>query len=221
MYIAALKHIYFGFYVDAITKHKLSSREGASNVHLLFSESVKYFLSRINPDDSKLIEADRIEIAKKLAIASIVFNDLRKDKSGTVEINAKNLQETIQGFEKVGGAYLVYTVCRAKGILRKIVQELPSLDEVTDLALSTGEVSLLLKLQQIPQLVASAAQLNDPSVLFRHLFDLCNEYNSYYSAFEVISDHKVNKQRLLITAGVRQGLESALNMCHIYCPDRM
>ena len=62
-------HIYFGFYVDAHTHKKLSSRESATGVAELFEVAQSYFRSRVS---DRLVEVDEDpdDVARQLTIAS-------------------------------------------------------------------------------------------------------------------------------------------------------
>ena len=111
-------HIYFGFYVDAHTHKKLSSRESATGVAELFEAAQSYFRSRVS---DRLVEGDEDpdSVARQLTIASIVFNDLKQDTRSSVEMDMKNPTAMVEVFDKSGGAYVIYTACRAGSIVRK------------------------------------------------------------------------------------------------------
>ncbi len=216
----ALEHLFFGFYVDAKTGKKLSSREGASNVYLLLQSATEHF-ARKYQDDPAWTKADVDETAKQLAVGSVVFNDLKKDMKGAVEISSDDLSVTMTAFEKSGGAYVVYAACRARSILRKFQGELEKPEALPDVELTAEEVDLILKLQQIPEKIVDAADQGNPSVLVRHLLDTATVYNSYYTHSPVLKDGDVRMHRLLITAAVCRALENALRICHIECPQKI
>jgi len=212
------QHLYFGFYVDAATRKKLSSRDSVANVMHLLSESVINFRSRISDRvDRSPPELDRA--ARELAIGSLVFNDLKQDIKGTVEIDASDIQATIAGFEKSGGAYVVYAACRARSILRRHGQKPTPADQIVEFELDKQEIELLLAIQQIPEKVAAAATQTNPSILVRHLLEVGKIYNSYYMVAPVIVDGVANPARLLITQAVQHSLITGLALCHIECPE--
>jgi len=212
------QHLYFGFYVDAATRKKLSSRDSVANVMHLLSESVINFRSRLSDRvDRSPPELDRA--ARELAIGSLVFNDLKQDIKGTVEIDASDIQATIAGFEKSGGAYVVYAACRARSILRRHGQKPTPADQIVEFELDNQEIELLLAIQQIPEKVAAAATQTNPSILVRHLLEVGKIYNSYYMVAPVIVDGVANPARLLITQAVQHSLITGLALCHIECPE--
>lgn len=215
-----LSHIYFGFYVDAATKRKLSSREGAANVHALLAMSRQHFIEKYS-DTAEFPEGERQTTSAQLAVGSLVFNDLKKDMHGSVDINAQDLGQTISEFEKSGGAYVVYTACRAQGILRKSGGNAPSIEQVRHEQLADPEVALISLVQRLPEKVADASRSNDPSVLVRHLLDLSAEFNTYYAKYPVIKDGTINEHRLVVCAAVAQALRNGLRICHVECPERI
>jgi arginyl-tRNA synthetase len=55
-------------------------------------------------------------------------------------------------------------------------------------------------------------------VLVRHMLDISNIYNSYYSRAYVISDDSVNSLRYQLARATANALTSALAICHIEVP---
>src|SRR6185369_7463932 len=132
------QHIYFGFYVDAQTGRKLSSRNSVANVNHLLAESVKHFRAK-SAERGDLTSEELDVTAQQLAIGSLVFNDLKQDIKGPVDVDTAAIEATIAGFEKSGGAYVVYTACRARSILRKFGGTLPRAETITPPAIGAQE----------------------------------------------------------------------------------
>lgn len=216
--IPELLHLYFGFYVDQATGKKLSSRDSVSNVMALLDLAKKYFFSRLSERDSS-DEAERAKAAQELTVGSLVFNDLKQDIKGSVEIDVSSLENTVQGFERSGGAYSVYTACRARSILRRHGAAPKKVDEIPEFELSDQEVKLLLMLQHVPMRLAEAARRANPTYLLRHLLDIAMEYNSYYTVAPVLDENGANEARVLITKAVQLVLTNGLAICHIDTPE--
>lgn len=213
-----LQHLYFGFYVDARTGKKLSSRDTVANVNDLLTKSIGYFRSRLSSRvDRAAAEVDKS--ASELAVGSLVFNDLAQDIKGSVAIDTENVNATIERFERSGGAYVVYSACRARGILRKYGATPPRAKDFRDSIIDDQEAALLLKLQDLPEKTINSAEQSNPSTLVRHLLDTATIYNSYYSRAEVITNGVANPSRLLITQATQQALINGLKLCHIECPE--
>lgn len=211
------QHLYFGFYVNAKTGKKLSSRDTVANVNHLLAASYEHFRARLS-ERAEQTEDEFDRAAHELAVGSLVFNDLKQDMKTAVEIDASELKATIAAFEKSGGAYMVYSACRARSILRKHGREPLPAEQIDDFEIDDQEAVLLLKLQQIPEKIVAAADQSNPAVLVRHLLDTAAIYNSYYMRAPVISGGVANPARLLITQAVQQALVSGLRLCHVECP---
>lgn len=215
-----LQHIYFGFYVDARTGRKLSSRDTVANVNQLLAASIKHFRQK-SAERGVLTQQELDTTAQQLAVGSLVFNDLKQDVKGPVEIDTTALDSTIADFEKSGGAYVVYTACRSRSILRKHGAEPACAETIPDVSVDSQEASLLLKIQQIPERLARAAEESNPTLLIRLLLEISAIYNSYYTRAQVISNGVADPVRLLFTKAVAQSLANALKVCHIECPEKI
>jgi arginyl-tRNA synthetase len=213
-------HVYFGFYVDARTGRKLSSRDTVANVNHLLSASVGHFRG-ISAGRGDLTPEELDTTARQLAVGSVVFNDLKQDVKGSTPIDTTALDMTIADFEKSGGAYVVYSACRARSILRKYGAEPPRAEGIKDAAIDGQEATLLLKIQQIPERVRDAAEQSNPTLLVRHLLDLANLYNSYYMRVQVITNGVADPARLVITRAVEQSLTNGLRVCQVECPAKI
>ncbi|WP_030621089.1 arginine--tRNA ligase domain-containing protein [Streptomyces sclerotialus] len=215
-----LKHTYFGFYVDAETGKKLSSRDSVAGVNELLSESVKHYRAK-TAGSGGMTDEEVDQAAHQLAVGSVVFNDLKSDMKGTVNIVKGDLAPTIAAFEKSGGAYVVYSACRARSILRKYNRPLPQAADIASFDVSDQEALLLLRLLEFPEKVARAADEDNPSILVRHLLDIAGIYNSYYASAPVLEGDRANEFRLLITKSVQSVLVNGLSLCHVECPPKI
>ncbi len=216
------KHISHGFYVDAETGRKLSSREGAQNIISLIEESIKYFRSKYDKKEDFSNE-EKNDNAKKLAIGSIAFNDIKQDKRFPIKFYG-SIEKNIKNFEESGGAYIMYSIARAKSILKKSDKKIEEINvEELDLsALELIEVGLLKKVASLPEIVLKAGETDNPAIVAEFLLNLANEYNSYYENHEVLLSGKLEyPHRLLITYAVAVALENGLNLCHADVPERI
>ncbi len=210
-------HVYFGFYVDATTGRKLSSRDSVSNVMALLGSAFEYFRTTLS-DRIQGGETEVVAAAQALAVGSLVFNDLKKDLRSAVEIDSTDVSRTVAEFERSGGAYVIYAAVRARSILRRVSDRSLIIEEADDYELDDQEALLALRLLTLPDRIVDAARQSNPSLLIRHLLDISNIYNSYYSRAAVISGETVNGVRLLMTKATEIALTSGLAICHIEVP---
>ncbi len=224
-----LKHISHGFYVDAESGQKLSSREGAQNIIHLIEESIKYFREKYNErakldKDPIILTDDEKDIsAKRLAVGSIAFNDIKQDKKFPISFH-KDLLNNIKNFEESGGAYIMYSIARANSIIRKSDKKLSDI-AITSLNLSKIEVieiELLKKVADLPRVILRSSETDNPAYLAEYLLRLANDYNSYYENYDVLSSGKLEyPHRLFITHVVATALSNGMKICHAEAPDRI
>ena len=212
-----LTHVYHGFYVDSAGK-KLSSRDGASDIVSLIEYAIAYFRAKYD-NNNDFTDAEKDFAARALAVGSIIYNDIKKDKKSSVTIG-KDFEATIKGFEESGGAYIVYTSCRAKSILRKYGQSVPSIVSFGVTTLDPREVAIIKKLHEYPTTVVAAADAYSPTIVAEYLFKLAQMYNSYYAVAPVLGSEET-LYRLALTQAVAQVLDNGLRLCHITPLDRI
>lgn len=218
-----LIHLAHGFYIDAETGKKLSSREGVQGVENLIEESIKHFRMKYDSrqsDEYRLSDKEKDANARKLAIGSITFNDIKQDKRLPLSLHAE-IGESIKGFEESGGAYIMYSLARAQSIIRKsgahpgemIVGEEDFKDMTED------EIVISKKIGEMPQVILRSAAEDNPATLASYLLNLANDYNGYYERSKVLEDGRVlYPHRLLITAAVAEVLANGLKICHAEAP---
>lgn len=214
-------HIPFGFYVDAETKKKLSSREGASNVHNLLDAAEAHFRGRYHEkQEFPKEEVDRT--VRLLSVGSIAYHDVRKEPRFAVEM-ARDPLKAIEGFEASGGAYLMYTSARARSIRKKYGAPLPTLEGATPKELEPVEVDLIKRIAEFPRVIVRSAEQDNPAVLAGFVSTLAEVYNSYYERYPVLGKNKelLYPHRLLITRAVEITLDNGLKLLHAEGPERI
>lgn len=213
-------HIYHGFYVNEQNK-KLSSRDGASNVLALIDASIAYFKAKyLAKDDHGFSEEEITHASKALGIGSITFNDLKKDKKSNVTF-LSNTQALLAQFEESGGAYVVYSSCRAKSIVRKAGGNVPTLDPNQTYETEAEEIALIKKLVEYPYVALRAAESYNPTTITEYLLSLAQSYNTYYAKYPVITNDTPLPHRLVLTASVAQVLDNGLRLLGIMPLDRI
>lgn len=210
----AMTHAAHGFYVDSVTGKKFSSREGAESVVNLIRESVKYFRDKYK---------ERIDdlAAHKLAVGSITFNDIKQDKRFPIALD-RDLIKNIKNFEESGGAYIMYSLARARSIIRKSdispEEAVVGLEDFKDM--TEDEISISKMIGNFPRVIVRAAKEDNPAALASFLLSLANGYNGYYERSKVLEDGKLlYPHRLLITAAVVAVLSNGLKICHAEAPE--
>lgn len=210
-------HIAHGFYVDATTKKKLSSRAWASNVHHLIDATIAYFKDKY-AENTDFTAEEIAHNARTLGIASIIINDLSKNRMDPVLVDP-DLTKTIQGFEQSGGAYLIYTVCRAKSLLRKATVSFDQkFSELRHTERTTQQISLLQQLSELPHILEKAVTQHEPSLLVNYAYQLTQSFNTMYGATDRMIDDAC---ALKLTTCYIQVMSNVLRICNIEPLERM
>lgn len=215
-------HAATGLYVDRVSGKKLSSRAGAESVFTLLDAAREFFEKKYAAREyavGRELRADEIrENAEKLARGSIIFNDLRKDRTLAVEFDSdKNAM--LKSFEDSGGAYLMYALARARGILRAYGGEVPSESSFGNISLVPVEVALIKKILQFPDIILKAERGDNPGFVGNYLFELARDYQSYYAGYPVLEKGSLkHPHRLVITDAARITLENGFRLLGIEAP---
>ncbi len=209
-----MTHVAHGFYVDSGTGKKLSSREGAESVENLILQSIKYFREKYD-----MSETD----ARLLAVGSITFNDIKQSGRFPLALD-RDFSKQLKSFEESGGAYVMYSLARARSIMRKSgatpTEQVVGEEDFKDL--TPDEISIIKHVANFPRLILRAATEDNPVTLASFLLVLANEYNGYYENHRVLENGKLlYSHRLLITAAVAQVLSNGLKICHAPAPKIM
>ncbi|HEU5005059.1 MAG TPA: arginine--tRNA ligase [Candidatus Saccharimonadales bacterium] len=113
------------------------------------------------------------------------------------------------------GPYLQYAHARAKSILSKAdKQPAKSLD------LDVPERSLLRKIGEYQEVVAKATEELMPHHVCTYLYELAQEFNSFYEKSRIIDDPR-EEVRLKLVELYSQTLKGGLNLLGIEAPERM
>ena len=216
-YAPRLLHIGFGL-VFLEGGVKLSSRKG--NVLLLedvLDDAEQIALEQIkdrgySPEDAK-------KIAFAVGVGAVKFAILRVSAEKNINFS---MQKAVS-FEGDTGAYLQYTVVRAKNILKKAGYSASSSAKLPATVLSKDERELAKFIAQYPQAVRSAAVSMAPHQICDYALKVAAAFSTFYSSSPVLEAESEEKKqlRLALVAATVSTLESALALLGINVPDKM
>lgn len=212
-----LKHIYHWFYVDE-NKKKLSSRDWASNVIKLIKESISYFESKYG-GSTDFTKNEVKDIAKKIAIWSIIFNDIKQDKKNPVSIPS-DIKKACVSFEESWWAYVMYSIARANSVIKK-ARDISFVKNIKEIKLEKQEKIIINEIMRFPLVISSVLDFDNQATLVEYVLNLCRIYNSYYNSYRVIEQNKVFFHRLLITKAFLIVTKNVMSICNIEVPERM
>jgi arginyl-tRNA synthetase len=198
-------------------KHgKMSTREGkVILLEDLLKESCKIakeIMEGKNPD----LE-NKEEVANAVGIGAIIFSELstRRVKDVLFDWNE------VLNFDGETGPYVQYTHTRLCSILRKYGEKIPN-DIDHDLLREDDELLLVKRLEAFPLAILRAANYYEPSMLSRHLLDLCSTFNRYYQRHRILTDdEELRKARIMLVDSIRQVIKNGLSILGLKSPERM
>lgn len=195
---------------------KLQTRKG--NVILLDElisrsiEKVKETIEEKNPD-----LADKDEVARKVGIGAIIFNDLSNGRIKDIVFN----WDRMLSFEGETGPYVQYTYVRAKSVLRKVNADV---NAEIDYSLLSDETSInvVRQLQAFPNTVVAAMEKNEPSFIAKYVIDLAQNFSRFYHDCPIIvEDKNLQEARVALVSAVATVIKSGLNLLGIEAPEKM
>ena len=209
-------HIPFGLVVDK-NGEKIGSRKGnGTSLEEIFSEAiskVQKIIDEKNPD----LE-DKEEVARMVGTGAIIFNDLANNRIKDEIFD----WDMLLNFNGETGPYVQYIYVRTQSILRKAGYE-PDISEVDFEVLKEPQVIEIVKLlSRFNEVILSAAEKFEPSIIARYLIDLSQSFSAFYNDCHIICDDKhLQNARLKLTSSVAVVIKTGLKLLGIECPNKM
>lgn len=154
------------------------------------------------------------EISDTVAISALKFADLSIFRSKDYIFDV----DKFCSFEGKTGPYLLYTITRAKSILRKV-------DNVFDNTFDTSFVpkNLLLALVDIKDVISKAYVDLAPSYLCDYVYNVANLFNSFYNSCNIINEENLVKKNtwLNLTKYTLDVMEMTLDLLGIKTLNKM
>lgn len=187
-YTKGLEHVAFGMVL--LPTGKMSTREGnVIRLEELLNEAiskVKEIIEEKNPD---FTEDEKQDIAKKVGIGAVIFNDL----SGARIKDEVFDWDIMLNFSGETGPYIQYTYVRTNSVLKK-VEEIPSIEKIDfDRLLGKEEQNILKLIYSFTNIIEQASIKNEPSILARYLIDLSKAFSSFYNENKIIVEEESTK----------------------------
>ncbi len=241
-------HIGFGLYRFK-DMGRMSSRKGQiirfEDVLNQAVERVAKVITEKNPD-----LANKSDVAEKVAVGAILFNDLVNDRLRDVDFD----WDKAISFEGASGPYIQYVYVRCGGILKKYFsgnaavdtaivnsvanaavvnsvgmtttsidfsQLLPPLKDLVGLN-SPAERELIKTLMQYEDVLRESFKNFKPSILASYLLDLCSAFNGFYQNHRIVGGEKeFEASRIVLVHITREVIKAGLGVLNIQCPEQM
>ncbi len=216
-YTKGLEHVAFGMVL--LPTGKMSTREGnVVKLEELLNEAiskVKKIIEEKNPD---FAEEEKQDIAKKVGIGAVIFNDL----SGSRIKDEIFDWDTMLNFNGETGPYIQYTYVRTNSVLKK-AGYVPEIKDIDFSKLTDKEAQNVLKLiYSFTNIIEQATVKNEPSVIARFLIDLSKAYSSFYNENKIIVEDKaIQDARVYLTHATNLVLKNGAKLLGIDMPEKM
>ena len=214
-YTDGLQHIPFGMVL--LPTGKMSTREGkVIKLEDLLNEAIqraKIIIEEKNPS----LE-NKEEIAKKVGIGAVIFNDLSNSR-----VKDEIFEwDQILNFQGETGPYIQYTYVRTKSVIEK-AGKIPELKSVQIKELSDEYSQNIIKLiYNFENVLNQVTEKEEPSILARYLIDLAKAYSGFYNENKIITENKdTQNARVYLTYAVGQVLKIGANLLGIEMPNKM
>ena len=221
-YTNGLEHVSFGMVL--LPTGRMSTREGTVvKLEDLLNEAIQRAKSVIETKNPELEDKD--EIAKKVGIGAVIFNDLSNNRIKDEIFD----WDTILNFQGETGPYIQYTYVRTKSIIEKSgnkfenIQNSDVFKNIKVEYLQDIEAQNILKLvYNFEEILKQVTEKNEPSILSRYLIDVAKAYSSYYNNNKIIVDENdLKNARLFLTYATGKILKIGANILGIKMPEKM
>jgi len=215
-YANRCEHVPFGLVVDK-DGEKIGSRKGNS-VFLedILNEAIDKVRNIINEKNPEL--EDKEEIARKVGVGAIIFNDLSNSRIKDEIFD----WDMLLNFQGETGPYMQYIYVRTNSLISKAGYT-PDIKDINFAKLSEKEAIEVVKLlYSFNDVLLSAADKNEPSILARYLINLAQAFSSFYNEYKIITEDKeVQDARLFLTYSVGNVLKIGAELLGMEMPNKM
>ncbi|HSM55983.1 MAG TPA: arginine--tRNA ligase [Candidatus Sulfomarinibacteraceae bacterium] len=163
-------------------------------------------------------EEERERIAEQVGIAALKFGDLVNHRAKDYVFDL----ERFTSFEGRTGPYMLYAAVRTKSIMRRAVEEGLRGGDIIPPA-SSEERDLMLKLSELPNVVAHAYETRAPNHLADYVYNLAITFNRFYREHHILSEKDAAQQAswLALSQCTLRQIECVLSLLGIEVPERM
>lgn len=163
-------------------------------------------------------EAERERIAELVGMAALKFGDLVNHRSTDYVFDL----DRFTSFEGRTGPYLLYAAVRIKSILRRAAEKGVEPGAILPPA-GPEERELMVKLVQLPDVIAFAVQTRAPNHIADYVYNLAILFNRFYREYHILSEPDPSRQQswLALSAYTLAQLELGLELLGIEVPERM
>ena len=214
-YIDGLEHVSYGMVL--LDSGRMSTRGGnVVKLEDLLNEAIERARKIIEEKNPEL--ENKEEIAKKVGIGAVIFNDLANSRIKDEIFN----WDHVLNFQGETGPYIQYTYVRTKSIVEK-AGGIPEVSKVkTKNLLDDSSIKIIKLISNFHDILVQVTEKNEPSLLSRYLIEVAKTYSNFYNENRIIiDDEDVQNARVYLTYAVSKVLKLGAGLLGIEMPEKM
>lgn len=214
-----LEHVWFG--LMRLPEGTFSTREGnVIRLELLLDEAERRALAMVRQTSPDMDPAQQGEIARAVGIGAVKYADLSQNPQSDVVFT----WDKALALDGNSAPYLQYAYARIASVRDKYRERFPGGDFMAHPIRLTEplERKLALRLIRFGDTLVRAAAAYRPNYLADYLFDLAQNYSSFYQNVPFLkADEGIRESRVRLGDLVARTLRQGLHLLGIETPDRI
>lgn len=209
----SITHVNFGLVLK--DGKKMSTRKGnVVKLYDILEQAIEASYKQIEEKNPELENKD--EIARKVGVAAVVFNDLKNFRGLDYEFDINQMVR----FDGLTGPYLQYTSVRINSILETNNFDVNNMD--TSLFIKSHYFELVRQIASFKQTIEKAANEYSPNIIAKYLLAIAQSFNKFYALEKInVSDEKVRNTNFALAYAVRTIINEGLALLGIESVEKM
>ena len=214
-----LTHVYYGMF--SLPSGKIASRRGKQAiVRDIVTEALEK-AENVIKDRQDLTEIEKNDVKRSVAMGAVIFSVLKNER---IKDSIFDLEKALS-FDGETAPYMQYTYARCSSIIRN-AQNIDFTNIDYDFSCFENNLTafdIAKMLNNFNDIVYSAKEKYEPSIISKYLLDLCSLVNKYYHDTKIINldNLKTTKTNLLLIQKVREVIKKGLNLIVIDTVEKM
>lgn len=209
----SITHVNFGLVLK--DGKKMSTRKGnVVKLYDILEQAIEASYKQIEEKNPDIENKD--EIARKVGVAAVVFNDLKNFRGLDYEFDINQMVR----FDGLTGPYLQYTSVRINSILETNNFDVNNMD--TSLFIKSHYFELVRQIASFKQTIEKAANEYSPNIIAKYLLAIAQSFNKFYALEKInVSDEKVRNTNFALAYAVRTIINEGLALLGIESVEKM
>ena len=194
---------------------KMATRDGSAvKLDDVLTESITLARAHIEEKNPTLENKD--ELAKKIGVSAIIFNDLKNYRENDYEFDIDQATR----FEGQTGPYIQYTDVRIKSILNQCAYNKDNIDY--SLFKTDSMYDMVKALDAFEDVIDKCISEYAPNYLAKYLLNLSTLFNSFYAKEKVLCENiKERDTKLYLLSKIKDVIETGLSLLSMSIVDKM